>query len=76
MYNHKPKSNARLRKITKQLTVGEGGGGVNPYGQPDRKISRFFFDDFPKDTEQDLWHAFVTMAILVDCFIVECSKSA
>ena len=23
------------------------GGGVNPYGQPDRKISAFFFDDFP-----------------------------
>ena len=22
--------------------------GVNPYGQPDRKISAFFFDDFPK----------------------------
>ena len=23
-------------------------GGVNPYGQPDRKISVFFFDGFPK----------------------------
>ena len=34
-------------KITKQLTV-RGVGGVNPYGQPDRKISGFFFDDFPK----------------------------
>ena len=33
-------------KNTKQLTV--RGGGVNPYGQPDRKISVFFFDDFPK----------------------------
>ena len=33
-------------KVTKQLTVR---GGVNPYGQPDRKISGFFFDDFPKD---------------------------
>ena len=32
-------------KNTKQLTVR---GGVNPYGQPDRKISGFFFDDFPK----------------------------
>ena len=31
-------------KITKQLTLG---GGVNPYDQPDRKISGFFFDDFP-----------------------------
>ena len=30
-------------KVTKQLTVR---GGVNPYGQPDRKIS-VFFDDFP-----------------------------
>ena len=34
-------------KVTKQLTVRGGGGGVNPYGQPDRKISVFFFDDFP-----------------------------
>ena len=33
-------------KNTKQLTVR---GGVNPYGQPDRKISVFFFDDFPKN---------------------------
>ena len=32
-------------KNTKQLTV--RGGGVNPYGQPDRKISVFFYD-FPK----------------------------
>ena len=32
-------------KVTKQLTV--RGGGANPYGQPDRKISAFFFDDFP-----------------------------
>ena len=32
-------------KVTKHLTVR---GGVNPYGQPDRKISAFFFDDFPK----------------------------
>ena len=23
-------------------------GGVNPYGQPDRKISVFFFDGFPR----------------------------
>ena len=28
-------------KNTKQLTV--RGGGGNPYGQPDRKISVFFF---------------------------------
>ena len=34
-------------KNTKQLTV--RGGGVNPYGQPDRKISVFFFDDFPNE---------------------------
>ena len=33
-------------KNTKQLTIRGGGGGVNPYGQPDRKIS-VFFDDFP-----------------------------
>ena len=32
-------------KNTKQLTV--RGGGGNPYGQPDRKISGFFFDGFP-----------------------------
>ena len=25
-----------------------GGGGVNPIGQPDRFITVFFFDDFPK----------------------------
>ena len=29
-------------KNTKQLTVRGGRGGVNPYGQPDRKISVFF----------------------------------
>ena len=45
MYNHKPKSNAPLRKNHK--TADRKGGGVNPYGQPDRKISAFFFDDFP-----------------------------
>ena len=38
-------------KITKQLTVRGGGGGVNPYGQPDRRISVFFIDDFPKYTQ-------------------------
>ena len=32
----------KSEKITKQLTVRSGGGGVNPYGQPDRKISVFF----------------------------------
>ena len=31
-------------KNTKQLTVR---GVVNPYGQPDCKISVIFFDDFP-----------------------------
>ena len=30
-------------KVTKQLTVRGGGGGVNPYGQLDRKISVLFF---------------------------------
>ena len=35
-------------KNTNHLTVRGGGGGGNPYGQPDRKISAFFFDDFPK----------------------------
>ena len=29
-------------KVTKQLTVRGRGEGVNPYGQPDRKISAFF----------------------------------
>ena len=38
--NHKAKSNAPLRDRG-------GGGGVNPYGQPDRKIS--IFDNFPKN---------------------------
>ena len=42
MYNHKPKSNVHLRKNTKHLTVRGGWGGVNPYGQPDRKISVLF----------------------------------
>ena len=31
---------ARAAKNTNELTV-RGGGGVNPYGQPDRKISVF-----------------------------------
>ena len=35
-----------LKKNHKKLTV-EGGRGVNPYGQPDRKILVFFYD-FPK----------------------------
>ena len=39
-------------KNTNHLTVRGGGGGVNPYGQPDRKISAFFFDDFPKGSRQ------------------------
>ena len=34
-------------KVTKQLTVRGGWGGVNPYGQPDRKISGFFFWRLP-----------------------------
>ena len=38
--NHKAKSNAPLRDRG-------GWGGVNPYGQPDRKIS--IFDNFPKN---------------------------
>ena len=42
MYNQKQKSNVHLRKNTKHLTVRGGWGGVNPYGQPDRKISGFF----------------------------------
>ena len=45
MYNQKQKSNVHLRK--KHKTADRKGGGVNPYGQPDRKISGFFFDDFP-----------------------------
>ena len=45
MYNHKPKSNTPLQKSHK--TADRKRGGVNPYGQPDRKISAFFFDDFP-----------------------------
>ena len=28
--------------------MGGGGRGVNPIGQPDRFITVFFFDDFPK----------------------------
>ena len=45
MYNHKQTSNVYLRKNTKQLTVR---GGVNPYGQPDRKISGFFLTTSPR----------------------------
>ena len=44
MYNQKQKSNAHLRK--KHKTADRKGGGGQPYGQPDRKISVFFFDDF------------------------------
>ena len=39
MYNHKQKSNAPLKKKHKWA---DRKGGVNPYGQPDRKISVFF----------------------------------
>ena len=54
MYNHKPKSNAPLRKNHKTADrKGGGGGGGNPYGQPDRKISAFFFGDFPKKNAED-----------------------
>ena len=38
MYNHKPKSNALIRKDHK---TADHKGGVNPYGQPDRKKSVF-----------------------------------
>ena len=51
MYNHKRKLNAPLRKNTYELTVR---GGVNPYGQPDCKISVFFIDDFPKPTSKKM----------------------
>ena len=47
MYNQKQKSNVHLRKKHKTADRKGGGGGVNPYGQPDRKISVFFIDDFP-----------------------------
>ena len=39
VYNHKQKSNVQLRKKHKSP---DRKGGVNPYGQPDRKISVFF----------------------------------
>ena len=42
-------------KNTKQLTVR---GGVNPCGQPDRKISGFFFDGFPKWTPKRTKHCY------------------
>ena len=45
MYNHKQRSNVHLRK--KHKTPDRKGGEVNPYGQPDRKISGFFYN-FPK----------------------------
>ena len=32
------------KKIHKKLTVWGGMGGVNAYGQPDRKVSTFFYD--------------------------------
>ena len=47
MYNHKQKSNVPLRKNHKTADRKGGGGGANPCGQPDRKISVFFTDDFP-----------------------------
>ena len=40
-----PRSNAPLEK--KSQKTDHRGGGVNPYGQPDRKILFFFFDGFP-----------------------------
>ena len=46
MYNQKQKSNVQLIKKHKTADR-KGGGGVNPYGQPDRKISVISFDDFP-----------------------------
>ena len=42
MYNHNPKSNSPFRKNHKTVDRKGEGGGVNPYGQPDRKISGFF----------------------------------
>ena len=46
MYNQKQKSNVHLRKKHKTADRKGREGGVNPYGQPDRKLSGFFIDDF------------------------------
>ena len=37
-----------LKNFHKKMTLKGGGRGVNPYGQPDRKKTVIFFDDFPK----------------------------
>ena len=42
-----------MKKNTNHLTV-RGGGGGNPYGHPDRKISVFFFDGFPYSLSDNL----------------------
>ena len=47
MHNHKQKSNAPLRK--KHKWADRKGGWVNPYGQPDRKISVFFLTTFLRE---------------------------
>ena len=52
-------------KNTNHLTVRGGGGGVNPYGQPDRKISAFFFDDFPY-LDLDLYPCFLNVQQTID----------
>ena len=36
------------------------GGGVNPYGQPDRKKTVFFLDDFPKQNKNRSELAFLS----------------
>ena len=41
-----------------KITLTVKGGGVNPYGQPDRKKT-FFFDDRPKDCVKIEIHRFI-----------------
>ena len=49
MYNHKPKSNAQIRKNHKTADRKEG---VNLYSQPDRKISVFFLTTSLRDIKK------------------------
>ena len=42
-----------------------GGGGVNPYGQPDRKKTVIFFDDFPKECDSMLKRTIVLALVLL-----------
>ena len=65
MFNQKQKSNVHLRKKHKTADRKGGGGGANPYGQPDRKKTVIFFDDFPKECDSMLKRTIVLALVLL-----------